>query len=399
MPTTTTDRLHPDVSTALVVDDDPFVLQVHEKLLTRAGIGHVFTAASAAEAVDAVLATAGLDVVVTDLEMPEGDGLSLMRTLAQLPKRPALVIVSKSDPRLLRTVEDLASRQGLTVLGTLQKPVSLDAFLRCLGKWRDHDQGGPRQTIEVTAADIARALAEGEFRVYAQPRVKLMDAMPVGVEFLVRWQHPVHGLMGPGTFIAVAEREGLIDALTLWIAERGFAALARWRAAGHAIAASINVSPLSLGHPQFADTLSEVAHKHGIDSDHVIVEITESAVARDAEQALENLARLRLRGFGLAIDDFGTGYASLEQLRNGPFTELKIDRSFVGGAARNPERKALLEASAKMGRDLSLNLVAEGVEGDEDIPPLTAAGIGEAQGFHYARPMPVEDIDDWLNTR
>jgi EAL domain-containing protein (putative c-di-GMP-specific phosphodiesterase class I) len=209
----------------------------------------------------------------------------------------------------------------------------------------------------------------------------------VGMEALARWNHPEHGLVTPQAFIGVLELAGDIDLLTLAMVEQAATACRRLHERGLATTVSVNLSLVSLVDTTMADRLTKVVRAAGLDPRFVIFEITETAAMTQVAPALENLARLRMRGFGLSVDDFGTGFASLQQLMRAPFTELKIDQGFVTGCSVNAEARVIVESSVEMARKLGISSVAEGVESLADWEVVKATGCEIAQGHYIAEPM------------
>lgn len=207
------------------------------------------------------------------------------------------------------------------------------------------------------------------------------------MEALARWHHPVHGLVAPSAFIGVLELSGDIDGLTLAMIENATGTCRRMKERGFALALSVNLSLVSLTDTSMADRITKVVHSSGMDPGAVMFEITETAAMTQIAPVLENLARLRMRGFGLSVDDFGTGFTSLEQLMRVPFTELKIDRNFVTGCAGNVASRIIVESSVEMARKLGITSVAEGVESLEDWKVVRGARCDLAQGYFIARSM------------
>jgi EAL domain-containing protein (putative c-di-GMP-specific phosphodiesterase class I) len=200
----------------------------------------------------------------------------------------------------------------------------------------------------------------------------------------------------PDRFIDLAEASGLIDPMTEWALREALAQIARWRSAGLDTRVAVNVSMASLDAPDFANRVSAIVKETGMQPRDLILEVTESRLGESSTTPLENLVRLRVQRFGLSIDDFGTGHSSLAQLRDIPFTELKVDRGFVRGARTNAVIRPILEGSIEMARRLGMQSVAEGVETQDDWRLLQEVGCHLAQGYFIARPMPPEQVVEWL---
>ena len=217
----------------------------------------------------------------------------------------------------------------------------------------------------------------------------------VGVEALARWQHPVKGMIPPDRFIPLAEESGLIDELTVSMVEQSLAEVARWQTENLTLDVSINYSALSLADLGLPDYLAGLVAARDLKADRVTVEVTESSVLTEIQNSLDVLTRLRMKGFQLSIDDFGTGFSSMQQLQNIPFTELKIDQSFVKRALSDKDAKAIVETTVDLGRRLVMSVIAEGVEDLETLELLKNYQCNQVQGYFIAKPMPGNQILEW----
>ena len=383
----------------LLVDDDPFALKLLARQLEQLGCTELLLCEHAHDAL-AQLQTEGhtISMVFCDLQMPDIDGVEFVRHLARLHYRGALVVVSGEDARIFKTVQKLAQAHRINMLGALSKPVSPEQLRALLGAHNAADSGAPRAAWQRPApAELARAIAAGELVNHYQPKVDFASGRLVGVEALVRWQHPQAGLVHPDRFIATAEEHDLIDDLTRVVLANALHQARRWQDLGLDLQMSVNVSMDNLAVLDFPDLVSRLAADAGVALPTLMLEITESRLMRDLRAPLDILTRLRLKRIGLSIDDFGTGHSSLAQLRDIPFDELKLDRSFVFGVARDPALRAIVEATLAMARDLGIKSVAEGVEVRADWDVLRALGCDIAQGYLIALPMPGDDLPDWAS--
>jgi diguanylate cyclase (GGDEF)-like protein len=248
-------------------------------------------------------------------------------------------------------------------------------------------------------ADLRRALEVGkrdEIQLYYQPQVELATGEVVGVEALLRWEHPVRGMVSPQHVIKIAEQTAVMRLLTQRVVEDAIGQLAKWKAQGHVFRVSINVSVRDLHRPEWVDQIAELLSDKGVQPNQVELEITEGALMADPRRVLVTLHRLDKLGVALSLDDFGTGYSSLQHLRRLPLAEVKIDRSFVLGMASDPDDAAVVSSIIDLARALGLRVVAEGVEDDPTRRMLLAAGCEVAQGWYFARPMPADDLVGWL---
>jgi diguanylate cyclase (GGDEF)-like protein len=257
------------------------------------------------------------------------------------------------------------------------------------------DQHSPRRLALL--GRLRRALEAGELVLHYQPKADLRSGRVVGVEALVRWRHPDQGLLGPGEFIPLAERTGLIHPLTRWVLDAALRQTAEWRRAGRSLSTAVNVSTRCLLDPSLPDQVVERLAAWQLPPDSLILEVTESAVMADPARALDVLGRLHTIGVGLALDDFGTGYSSMAYLKALPVDELKVDRSFVGQMATNPSDAVIVRSTIELGHNLGLGVVAEGVESQEAWDQLRGLGCDTAQGFLLGRPMPAPDLERWLD--
>lgn len=389
--------MHPVQASVLIVDDDPFQLEVLGAQLANIVSTPAMLLSSAAEALAAIDgARPEPRLMLVDLDMPDMDGIELMRQLAARGYRGTLALMSAADERLLQSGVRLALEHGLRVVGHLHKPVSTEALRALVRRWQGELPTAihPRKR-PYGLASLREALARHRFVLHYQPQVRLGDGGLAGVEALLRWQHPRDGLVMPDRFIGLAEDHGLIGALTEEVLSLGLAQARRWRDLGLSVPMAVNVSMDSLVQLDFPDrVLTQLASK-GLAPSDLVLEVTESRIMRDPRSALDILTRLGLRGVALAIDDFGTGHSSLAQLRDLPFNELKIDRGFVHDCASMATRRAIVAASIEMAHQLGMPVVAEGVENVADWSAMRGAGCDVAQGYYIARPMPGEQLPGW----
>jgi EAL domain-containing protein (putative c-di-GMP-specific phosphodiesterase class I)/CheY-like chemotaxis protein len=384
----------------LLVDDDPVTLKVLSIQLRNLGSGQVEVVCRTGgrAALDVLEQDQDIGLVFCDLQMPEMDGVEFVRHLVRLEYAGGLVLVSGESSRTRQAVEQLAHAHGLRIVGTLGKPLATESLRRVLNA--AVTAGRPPDPVRSTPSyapdDLELAIRQGQLRNHYQPKVDLATGKVVGLEALVRWQHPRDGLVMPDHFVPMSEQHGLVGALGVEVVREALRDLRRWLDAGHELDLAVNVPLGDVSSLDYPDVLVEQARVAGVPLHHLILEITESRLMDNPQVQLDVLTRLRLKQVKLSIDDFGTGYSSLAQLRDLPFDEMKIDRSFVHRASRTPSLRVMLESSIGMARELGLRTVAEGVEEREDWDLLRLAGCDMVQGYFVARPMPGHEVDGWL---
>jgi EAL domain-containing protein (putative c-di-GMP-specific phosphodiesterase class I) len=252
------------------------------------------------------------------------------------------------------------------------------------------------ERIAVALEDIWHAIEEDQFLPHFQPKVNLRGMELAGVEALMRWQHPHHGLLTAGAFLPLVADNFLFDELGVIMLEKSVAACRAWQGVGIDVPVSVNLSPDLLRDPGLVGRLEEKVRTHDLPAHRLIIEVSEAGIAHEASDALENLVHLRAAGFGLAIDDFGTGHIEPDQLARIPATELKIDRKMLAGAARRPALRELLVQAVQTARELKFTAVAEGVETREEWDLVNELGCDMAQGYFIARPMSGEELGPWV---
>ena len=382
----------------LVLDDELFMRKLLARMLTNQGFTSVTLCESGRAALDRLDSVdMRPNLILLDLNMPEMDGIEFVRHLVERNYTGSLILISGEDERMLQTVEKLVQAHKITVLGHIHKPVKPEVLSVLLEKWAPSSLDSSYAAQKVYGADEVRAaINNGELVNYYQPKVAVATGKVVGVETLVRWHHPVNGMVPPDQFIGVAEANGLIDDLTRVVLTSALAQAKAWREAGLALRVAVNVSMDSLTSLDFLDFVTGLTAKIGIPPQEIVLEVTESQLMRDARIPLEILTRLRLKRFRLSIDDFGTGHSSLAQLRDIPFDELKIDQGFVHRAWTVDTLRAMYDASLALARQLGMEVVAEGVEDRDDWDLLFRTGCDLAQGTFISRPMLAADLPGWM---
>lgn len=382
----------------VIVDDDQFQLKLLSHQLSMVGYKNVTAFDDGQTALDH-MAGQMLDstIVILDLNMPNMDGLEFLQKLQQTKFTGALLLVSGEDERVLQSAEALASSYDLWVLGHLNKPVQqeqLQKYLKQLDAQKQKTLVGEKQYI-YESARLEQAIASGELTNFYQPKVRLETGELVGVEALVRWEHPEDGLILPDNFIDLAEENELIDSVAQQVLRNALADSKFWKDGGINITVAVNISMYNLNTRDFISYLEKELLTSGVSPQDLILEVTESKLMKDYSLVLDMLTRLRLRRVGLSIDDFGTGHSSMTQLRDIPFNELKIDRGFVHSAYNNSTLHGIFDGSIQLAKNLGIKTVAEGVENEADWGFLDGSGCDLAQGFFIGKPMRAAELSEW----
>lgn len=378
----------------VIIDDEPDVVKLLHQICAAAG--YEVRSTASAEDFHRLLLTRP-DFVLLDLLMPDIDGVELLRYIADERIKCGIILISGADARVLQSVARLAVSKGLQVQGALAKPFEPAELIRLLQQDATSHIEYEAGAIEaVQAPELLSALRDNRLVAYFQPQIDLASGEAVSCEALVRWQHQEQGLIFPDRFIPVAEQSGLMSELTENIAIQAFRHCAALAAAGFNIRCSINVSALSLADIRFPDTLLAMLNAEKISPSAVVVEITESRLHDNAVNAMDVLARLRMKGIELSIDDFGTGYSSLRQLQLMPFNELKIDKGFIRNCETDKEAESIVRSSIELGQRLGIRTVAEGVESAELAARLRDWGCNIGQGYLYAKALPSDMFLGWL---
>ncbi len=402
----------------LILDDDPSIGQTIKAIAETAGLVARYT-----EDPDEFFTLVdgwNPTHIAIDLVMPKMDGVQVIVQLAARNCRARLIVSSGVDNRILDAAGRSAAEHGLDIIGVLSKPFSAAALRKLIADpsaaMRPATAARPSATGKsasrragVTSEELWHAIERKELHLVYQPKICCQSGKLAGFEALARWLHPEHGPIGPDRFIPVAETSGLIDDLTDLVLEQalgwfsaGFPEAAISIAGGRSSAAapatqlSVNLSARTLEDDQFVERISARCAAHGVAPSRLVFELTETSAMEDPVASLGLLTRLRMKEFQLSIDDFGTGFSSMLQLVRLPFSEIKIDKSFVLTASKSRESRTVIKSIVDLGRSLGLQTTAEGVEDAETLDYLKDIGCTLAQGYHIARPMPGEAVHEWV---
>ena len=370
----------------LIVDDEKSIRDYLAKVSRSLG----FDVATAADqdSMRRKLASHSPTVILLDLQMPGFDGIQALKLLKDQKSDAKIILVSGMDSRTLATASQLGEILDLNMGGVLEKPVLIDALRKQLDTAK-----APRDSI--SHEELHEAINNGDIRPVFQP--KIVQGFEgrwtiAETEALARWHREDSVVVLPSEFISVAEEAGILPALTRSLLRQVARQLHRWDEKGLHLTVAVNISPSILTDRAFPDQLEALMLEHELDNERLTLELTESAVMKNAGLAMEILGRLRIKGFGLAIDDFGTGYSSLEQLYRMPFNELKIDRFLVRELGKSDEAAAIVEAIIALGHKLKLTVCAEGVETLQALTKLLDAGCDKFQGYFVGRPVTADAL-------
>lgn len=382
-----------------VVDDDPFILETVVNMLKKIGVKSLYSTDSAVECLAYVTEPdSQVNIVITDLNMPEMDGIELLRRLSESGYRGGIALISGEDSKVLKASERLAGLYDLNLIEVIEKPIEKIEVQAILEKFSSSATTPPAQALQVqfSATELKEAIEQNQLEVFYQPKVSLSTKVPLGMEALVRWQHPTKGMIPPNQFITLAEDNGLINELTYVVIEQAFNFTGELIKKGYNLKVSVNLSGESLTDLSWYDYLINEANQADLILENIVIEVTESRLMEDITVALEVLTRLTLQKIGVSIDDFGTGFSSLEQLQRIPFKELKLDQSFVRHSDSNQESQIILRSMVDMAKNLNLNIVAEGVETQAEWDLVKELGCDMAQGYFIAKPMDKNAFETWL---
>ncbi|WP_052715908.1 EAL domain-containing response regulator [Devosia chinhatensis] len=381
----------------LLVDDDPEIARHVGRALER--LGWESRTLDRDEDVLDVVADWQPSHIMLDLVMPGENGISLTQRLAEAEVRASIIFSSGADRRIMEAVARSARLHGLTVAGLLPKPFTRSKLAEALGRavMPAGDTSGPSaesdNILEIDPIELESAIKRGDIRPWLQPQVACDSGAIVGFEVLARWHHAHHGIIGPSVFIPTAETHGLIERLTLALVSQAL----HWLGANAAHASatmSFNVTPSLLEEGDFVQKLLRACARYGVDPARVVLEVTESTRLKQDVATLDRLTLLRLDGLRLSIDDFGIGYSSLLQLAHLPFSEIKVDRSFVSMATRSDEARAIATSIISLARQLGMTSVAEGVEDKATFDLLREAGCNRIQGYYFSRPLSLKEANN-----
>ena len=330
--------------------------------------------------------------IFIDLVMPETDGIQLLRLLAERGSKAKICVMSGMDKKVLQTSQKLGEQLGLHMFASISNPASVESlealFLRAKHVRTVH-----------TEKELRQALDEQQLVLHYQPKLSHTSekiSKVTGVEALIRWQHPQLGLIYPDAFIGLAEQSGLITRITETVVRLAVSQASEWHNQGLMLTVAINISPRNLIDLDMPDKFAAILEEAGVEPAYFILEITETAAMAHVNDSADILTRFRLKNFSLSLDDFGTGYSSLKQLYQLPFSELKLDRSFVSEVDNSEEARIIVKSLIELAKNLGLKTCAEGVENQAILAFCQQLGCDNVQGYYISKPLTAGEVTKFV---
>lgn len=376
----------------LIVENDAASLALMRSVAARMGCDHIEP--NGVDELVSMLAMRHPTIAVLAVDRLQNDGYGILEALAQHSVKPATLLVGDVNPRVLAGLGRAAESYGLFLIGTRSRPldeVDLEQVLMA------HVSAPP----SIPREELVRALAEHEFSVRYQPKVGLVsDSLEIlGVEALIRWEHPRRGQLPPRHFLSCVESHGLIGDLTDFVITESVRQVGVWQGQGMPLALAINLSPRLVKDREFPDRLASLLQEYDLAPQRISLDITETAVNSDRNLILEVFTRLRILGVGLSLDNFGTGLSSLTELYKMPFSEIKVDRALLTDVPRERDAEVVVRAIADLAHDLDMTVCAEGVETREMLDFARSAHFDSAQGNLFCGPVLANDIEKLVRSR
>jgi EAL domain-containing protein (putative c-di-GMP-specific phosphodiesterase class I)/CheY-like chemotaxis protein len=375
-----------------IIDDEQEICDFIGRVADECGF-EVFATTSSSAFLDRVKAI-DFNVIILDLHMPGVDGIELLRALAVLGSQAQVLLASGVDSKIMDSAVRLGQERCLDMGGFIHKPIRLQELRQLLRGLAPKSEAAKPSLApaEMTKDDLAQGIDRNELVLHYQPQMDLVSSRIVGVEALIRWQHPSLGLLPPLTFLPLAEATGLIVPMTDWLYSTAIEQASVWRAQGLPLRMALNLSAKLPFKYDMPDRIAAICDLNDFKLEFVTLELTETAAMDDPVRLIDVFTRLRMKGFHLSIDDFGTAYSSLVQLQRLPFSEMKVDKSFVMTMLESEASRIIVETIVGMARNMRMKSVAEGVESGEVLNALRAMGCDLAQGYFISRPVPAEQI-------
>lgn len=382
----------------LVVEDQEFQRAALKQLLVTLGAQAVHTAEDGQAGLQVVWdPDRPVDIVVSDIAMPGMDGVEFVRHLGESGASISLILTSAVDPTVLASIANVADAYKVSLLGVISKPVTAAKLARLVELHRSARPGGRSLDAAFSLDEITQAWANDEFEPWFEPKVDLATASIRGFTAVPHWQHATRGLLPASEFMESIRARGLNDDFVWLMLRKSAAQCRKWREQGHDLGVTVNLSFQSLTDVHMAPRVQQIAENEGLDPRFMLLTVTEGALNTEQARALENLARLRVMGFGLGIDEFGSGLMDVEQLSRVAFTELKIKGAFVSLTGSDDTARAGLAVGLELAQQLRLKTVAGGIASKEEWNLVYAWGCALGQGPFISGPLRGDGVLDWLS--
>ncbi|WP_261904357.1 two-component system response regulator [Vibrio fortis] len=377
-----------DICNILIIEDDAFQCKILNTMLSSMSNAKVVNASNGKEGL-AAIEKQKPDVIFCDLYMPEMDGVEFVRVMSEMDIQTTVVFTSSAASDVQAAVIEMSRSYGLKKVANLIKPLKREQVSQLLD-WVAKDtlptHSKQRPTFNISENDLKLALRGDQFEPYYQAHFEAKTGKLIGAEALIRWNHPQFGLLTPIHFLDQLFSMGLSYQLTCHMLRKSVETAMTWHNRGWPLNISVNVTPTDLVQPDFANRILQIVDEVRFPPHRLTLEVTETELASDLAKSLENTSRLRIRGVNISIDDFGTGHSSLSQLISSPFTELKIDQTFVSQMMENNKHLAAVRCVISLSKSLDLRVVAEGVENQSQARRLAQLGCDVLQGYYLAKP-------------
>ncbi|MEM9276938.1 MAG: EAL domain-containing response regulator [Pseudomonadota bacterium] len=378
---------------ALVIDDDPTQIAILTAYLTAQQVQRIESSSNAALALSKIRDNNNnFDLIVSDLQMPEMDGLELLRHLSAQNYKGSLVLMSGVEQSLLNHAAKLARMHKLNLIGQIHKPLNKASLESVFLKTQGLETASQNdKSLVLTQGDFINGMEKNEILPFFQPKVNIQSGKIVGAEALARWNKPGIGNISPDIFIEFAAKNGWIEDVTVHLLKHTLQAVGPFLRIDPRLRFAINIAPSMMHQIALPDQLKAIIESCGISPENISFEITENSILNLEPATLEVLSRLRIHNFDVAIDDFGTGSSNIQTLRDFPYSELKIDKSFISNVTENAFSRETVHAAVALAKEQRMRIVAEGVETVETLEYVRNLGIEHAQGYLFAKALSAED--------
>ncbi len=384
--------------TVLIIDDDPAICDLIADVVQDMGC----ETQSEVEKYGVLNAiTKNWDCIIIDLTMPDLDGIEITRILGSQECTARIVLISGFSHGVLESARKLAELRGLNVQSTLTKPIDISELENSIlqaTQTTTFTADAPPPIPEHARLHGRCSLDQGRLVPYYQPKIDTKTGQFSGCEALARWWDPVRGILPPSEFLPQIIEEDRIDSMTMNMLECIADDMSGRAENGNVHSVAINLEASMLDDLSLAHRIEDILNDFNISTSAIELEVTETGVASCIADALDNLVRFRVKGFRLAVDDYGTGHSTLLQLQNSPFTQLKIDKSFVVGLGVSIQAETIVSSTIDLAHKLGMEVVAEGIETIGQADLLRAYGCDYLQGYLIAKPMNSADLQTWRNT-